>query len=80
MPMPISRHHVADEGHLLLVKLTFLLLCIQLVLAQNLQDAADVLHMLSWVLGEDDDVIKDADADDIQVLAQYVIHEELKHC
>ena len=46
--------HVADKGHLLLVKLTLVHLCIKFVVPQNLQNAADMLHML----GEDDDVIQ----------------------
>ena len=51
------RDHVSDKGHLLLVKLTLLHLCIQIVVPHNLQNAADMLHMLGGVFREDDDVI-----------------------
>ena len=77
--MTIGSGPNTDEGHLLLVELTFLHLCIQLVGSQDLQNAPDVLHMLCRVLGEDDDVIEDPHSDDILVFSQDVIHEELKH-
>ena len=40
------RDEVAHEGHLRLIKLTFLDFSIQLVFPQDLEDASDVLDML----------------------------------
>ena len=59
--------------------LTLLHLGIQFVLAQDLQNAADMLHMLCRVLQEDDDVIENANTDDIQVWSENIIHKILKH-
>ena len=68
------------ECHLLPVELALLYLCVQLVLAQDLQDFAKVDDMLLWSGREDDYVIQDPQADDVKVLPQYVIHKVLKHC
>ena len=69
----------ADEGHLRLVELTLLNFGIQLVFAQDCQDAADVRHVLRQVLRVDDDIIEDADADEIQVFPKDVMDEALEH-
>ena len=73
-------HHVAHEGHALLVELTLWHLGIRFLLAQDLQDASDVLLMLCRVLGEDDDIIEDADADDLQIFTEDIVHKVLEHC
>ena len=72
------RDHVAHKGHFLPIELTLLHLCIRHVLSQDLQNAPDVLDMLGGVFREDDDVIQQPDADDIQVLFENIIHEVLK--
>ena len=60
--------HVADESHVVLIEFAFFHLGVELVVAQDLQDGADVLDMERGVLGEDDEIVEDADRRQIQVL------------
>ena len=50
------------------MEFALLFLCIHLVLPQDLQDAANVFDVLGRGGREDDDIIEDADSDDVQLL------------
>ena len=62
------------------MELTFFRFGVELVFSEDLQDLANMVDAKSGIFGVDDDVVKDADCRNIQVLAQYIIHKMLEHC
>ena len=52
---------------MVLIEFAFLHLGVEPVVPEDLQDGADVLDMEGGVLGEDDDIVEDADRRQIQV-------------
>ena len=60
--------HVADESHVVFIEFTFFDLGVEFVVSQDLQNGSDVRDMESGVLGEDDDVVENANRRQIEVL------------
>ena len=60
------------------MKFTFLSFSVKAVFTESGKDLADVLLVLSWIVGIDEDVVQIDNNAYIKQIAEHIIHEALK--